>query len=276
VPSALWSVDARAHRAWRLKEAKADDADRRGQTFQYVHAVIGPFMYHPNDYLSRRIFLYDDFERAELQFAIEQARQGGTIVDVGANIGLYTAACGTAAGGRGHVLALEPGPSTFTKLAETCRMLGLRNVTMLQAAAGKTDGSGVLVTDPDAPDVHQHLADARAHTPANSIVVDTRRLDDLVDPSSVTLLKIDVEGHEVDVLEGAPRILANGKAHLIVEFFPDALAASGTSPEELWQSISRTHRCAGVTREDGTMLPPPGEGVSGIDGQIWNTMWQPR
>jgi hypothetical protein len=63
-----------------------------------MHPTVGRFVYHPSDYVSRRVFLHDNFEREELRFAIDRARAGGTILDVGANIGLYTVACAHAAG----------------------------------------------------------------------------------------------------------------------------------------------------------------------------------
>jgi FkbM family methyltransferase len=276
VPSALWSRDGRSHLRFVFRQTKADAADRRRRTFRYAHPLAGSFVYHPSDYLSRRVFLYDSFERVELQFAVDEARRGGTIVDVGANIGLYTAACAAAVGDRGRVLALEPGPATFFKLQETCRRLGLRNVTTLQVAASAENGSARLVTDSANNDVHQHLADARMNEGCRLVDVQTRRLDDVVEPSEVSLVKIDVEGHERDALQGAPRILANGRARLIVEFYPDGLRATGTSPEQLWDAIARTHRCTAIVRDDGSLVEAPADIGPLSDDFMWNTLWVPR
>ncbi len=275
VPSALWSSASRAHLRWNLRLSRADQADRKGRTFEYVHPLAGRFVYHPAGFLSRRIFLYDTFERAELEFAVEQARRGGTILDVGANIGLYTAACAHAAGEHGHVIALEPAPATFAKLTETCRRLHLDNVTVLPIAAARERGVAMLAIKP-ADDARQHLVDARGHESA--IEIPTERLDDLTDPDTVTLMKIDVEGHEVQVIEGAPRIMANGRARLIVEFFPAGQAAAGASVSQLWDLLSRTHRCVAIVRNDGSVMPDP-TGLDGLDAPddetIWNTLWLP-
>ena len=110
LPGSLWARNAGAHLRWRLRQSRADSADRSGRPFRYMHPTVGRFVYHPSDYLSRRVFLHDNFEREELRFAIDRARAGGTILDVGANIGLYTVACAHAAGERGRLIALEPGP----------------------------------------------------------------------------------------------------------------------------------------------------------------------
>jgi FkbM family methyltransferase len=275
LPSA-WSREGRAHVQWELKRSKADEADRQGHVFVYPHPHLGRFVYYPGDYLSRRIFLYDNFERAELQFAVDQARQGGTAIDAGANIGLYTVACATASEGRGRVVALEPGPATFAKLSETCRLLGLSNVTLLNVAAGGTNGPAFLVSAPGVDDVHQHLTDGRPHDASHLVEVQILRLDDAADPDTVTLVKVDVEGHEFEALSGAARILENGRAQLVVEFFPSALEAAGSSAAALHELLSRTHDCTAIVRSDGTVLPGIFPFDLGPKEETFNTFWTPR
>jgi FkbM family methyltransferase len=277
-PGAFWSRGARAHSRWLERKSRADEADRCGDMFEYLHPLIGPFIYHPSDYLSRRVFLYDDFELAELAFAIEHARAGGIILDVGANIGLYAAACARAAGTRGEVIAIEPGPRTFTKLTATCQRLGLSNVIALNVAAGSRPGTAVLVNDRKGDDVHQHLADARPDRGADRVTVETRRLDDVCgDAAAVTLIKLDVEGHEVDVLAGAERILSHRRARLIVECYPAGLLAAGTSAGELWTVLNRTHQCLAVIAGDGSTRPADRRSLD-ADGaeETFNTLWSPR
>lgn len=279
VPGALWARNAGDHLRWRLRQSRADSADRSGRVFRYVHPIVGRFVYHPSDYLSRRVFLYDNFEREELRFAINRAHAGGTILDVGANIGLYTVACAHAAGDRGRLIALEPGPRTFKKLTETCALLKLTNVSMLQVAAGRTSGAATFVSGQSGRDVHQHLADARPRGPGEDLQVQSRRLDDVCGPAvgAVTLMKIDVEGHEVAALEGAERILSNGVVQLIVEFNGSALMAAGTSSGQLWELLARTHECRTVIREDGATPPPLQTSVTSPGANdVFNTIWLPR
>jgi FkbM family methyltransferase len=278
VPGALWARNAGAHLRWVLRQSKADSADRSGRPFRYVHPLVGSFVYHPSDYLSRRVFLYDNFEREELRFAINRSRAGGTILDVGANIGLYTVACAHAAGDHGRLIALEPGPRTFQKLTQTCALLDLTNVTLLQVAAGRASGTALLVNDRSERDVHQHLADARPHDSEDDVEVESRRLDDVCGPDAdaVTLMKIDVEGHELEVLAGAERILTNGSVHVIVEFSAAALAAAGASSECLWEFLARTHQCIGTMSEDGAPLVPTlATLTSGRPDIVFNTLWVP-
>lgn len=278
VPGALWARNAVGHLRWVLRRSRADSADRSGRPFRYLHPTVGRFVYHPADYLSRRVFLHDSFEREELRFAIDRARAGGTILDIGANVGLYTAACAHAAGDRGRLIALEPGPMTFRKLTQTCALLELTNVTLLQVAAGRASGTALLVNGRSKRDVHQHLADARPHDAEDGLRVESRRLDDVCGPDAgaVTLMKIDVEGHELEVLEGAERILANGSVQVIVEFSDAALTAAGASSERLWEFMARTHQCIRTIGEDATSLVPTLAHVtSRRPDTVFNTLWVP-
>jgi FkbM family methyltransferase len=277
VPSALWSPEARAHVRWLAREARADAADRSGVPFVFRHPVLGAFVYHPGDYLTWRVFLHDDFERAELQAAAARAAAGGVIVDAGANVGVYTVACARAVGAKGRVIAIEPGPATFKKLSATCTRLRLSNVTLLPVAVGDAEGSARLVDLGRGLDVQQHLA--RAGDRRAGLPVRVQRLDDVcgAEAEAVTLLKIDVEGHETAALRGAPRILANGRAHLIVEFNPSALTAAASSPRELWELLSHTHACVAVYDGEGRALAPALATVAAAaEHDAFNAIWHPR
>lgn len=275
MPGASWARNAGIHLKWMMRQVRADAADRSGRHFRYVHPLVGPFVYHPSDYLSRRLFLHNDFEQAELQYAIDRARAGGTILDVGANVGLYTAACARAVGDRGRVIALEPSPVTFQRLTATCSALGLSNVTLVEAAAGQISGTADLVSGRGSREVHQHLADVREYAAADRFPIQVRRIDDLcgAEVDRVTLLKIDVEGHEVSALAGAEQILSCRRASLIVEFYAAGLAAAGESPAALWSLLSRTHACVGIVAPDGSRRPPT---QSGVTDDLLNTLWEPR
>jgi FkbM family methyltransferase len=264
-----------AHLGWTLRKRRAQFANAVGLPFTYEHPILGPFVYHPSDDLSRHLLLYD-FEPAELRFAIQQASAGGTIVDVGANIGAFTVACARAAGGRGRVVALEPAPATFAKLARTCRQLGIENVELLQRAAAAGTGRRQLVTG-GIHELRQHLRDGREASSDHLTDVEAVRLDDVCGPpEEVTLLKMDVEGHEVEALSGAARILHNGRACLIVEVYPRGLAAAGASPAALQQLLSATHTCTAVVRQDGEVLPGDSPLIVSPPAETLNTLWMPK
>lgn len=264
-----------SHWAWQRRRRRMLQANASGRPFTYRHALLGKFVYHPLDDLSRHVLLYD-FETPEIQWAIAQAAAGGILIDVGANIGVFTVACARAAGDRGRVIAVEPSPATYEKLRITCDRLQLANVRLLRAAAAEENGRRQFVAGVDV--LRQHLADARRTRGDRLIEVDALTLDTIcgADTGAVRLVKVDVEGHEVDVLRGAGRILHNGRAALVVEVFPDALRAAGSSPDALRELLSGTHVCVAVITQDGRTLPGAAPWI--LDGvhEKLDTCWVPR
>ncbi len=275
----LLSSDARSHLRWRMRRFRADLADRTGRAFCYAHPLLGRFVYHPRDVLSRRILLYGGFEEPELRFAMAHAAAGGVIVDVGANIGLYAAACARAASRRGRVIAFEPAPATFEKLELTLRRLHIDNVTAHRMAIGAEAGAARFLRSLNGRDAQQRMARSAVDEGFDLITVPVGRLDDLCgdEATAVRLLKLDIEGHEIGALRGARRILSNGRVHLIVEFYPEALIEAGTSIRELWDCLGETHRCTAVIRQDGSRRPPAlDELVPRHRQETFNTLWIPR
>jgi FkbM family methyltransferase len=252
-------------------------ADATRRPFTYRHQVLGRFIYHPADGLSRHVLLYD-FERPELEWAMARAAGGGVIVDVGANIGVFTVACARAVGSRGQVIAIEPSPTTFAKLQLTCRRLRIDNVELVSVAAADVNGTRGLVVGDHSDPLRQHLADARPATSRDIVRVEARRIDDVCGGrvADVSLVKIDVEGHELAVLAGARRILANRRAALLVEVFPAALAAAGARPEDLRALLSRTHQCVSVITQHGRVLPGTARWTIEPPAEKLDTCWLPR
>jgi hypothetical protein len=147
----------------------------------------------------------------------------------------------------------------------------------MSVAAGRDNGQRQFVVG-GIHEFRQHLSDARTSRPEEVVVVEGRRLDDLCGDAvnTVTLLKIDVEGHEFEALSGATRILENGRAQLVVEFFPSALEAAGSSPAALRELLSRTHDCTAIVRSDGAVLPGAFPFDLGPKEETFNTFWKPR
>lgn len=126
---------------------------------------------------------------------------GETVVDVGANAGMFSAWAGAHVGPGGTVLAMEPHPTTFQMTAKTVAALPSRGVA-IQCAAGARPGRMTL-TVPGTTTLEATLADTIGGT---KIAVDVSTIDiELARHgiSSFDLLKIDVEGWEIQALDGA-------------------------------------------------------------------------
>ena len=275
----FFTLEGRAHLRWVIKKLRADLADRTNSAFCYVHPFVGRFVYHPSDWLSRRLWLYGDFEAREVRYAIHAAKRGGLILDVGANIGLYAVVCARAVRGQGRVLAFEPGVRTFEKLETTLGRLKLGNVVPLRTAVGPENGVARFLDSHNGMDVHQRLGSAASREGFQPVNVPIQRLDDLCgdEVEDVTLMKLDIEGHEIGALMGAEKILANGHVKLIVEFNPERLAEAGATVKELWDYLERTHLCTMVVGQDGAEKVPAAEALTAMDRQeMVNTFWAPR
>ena len=171
----------------------------------------------------------------------KRLRPGMTFVDVGAHIGLLTLAGARAVGAKGKVVAVEPVPLCFDALRRALAINGLtdRVVPVCQAVGARRERCRLLVGSVLG---HSSLirSDALSKELTAEIEVEVSPLDDLIEPNArVDLVKIDVEGAELAVLEGMTRIIAdNPDLAIIAEFGPSHLRASNTSPEK-WFSAFR-------------------------------------
>lgn len=160
-------------------------------------------------------------------------KPGMQILDVGANIGLYTLLLSRLAGGLGRVFAFEPEPNLFSTLCENCATNGAHNVTPFQCAAGETNGRATFQRATfNSGD--NRLGGNKAG--AGSIEVEVARLDEIVPVQTVAFIKLDVQGHEVAALTGMEQLLASSPdVRVLFEFWPAGLRAANASPESLFQ-----------------------------------------
>lgn len=169
----------------------------------------------------------------------EWIRPGDWVLDIGANIGHYTCRFSALAGPAGRVIAFEPVPATFSILAANARHFPHDNVTLVNAAAS----SAVTVQGMSIPDFstglrnyyEAQLTDS-PQAPAATAVL-TLPVDALALPGPVSLVKIDAEGHEAQVLDGMRALLRTRHPVLVVETGDEAvvqsLRALGYTPDRL-------------------------------------------
>jgi FkbM family methyltransferase len=130
-------------------------------------------------------------------------RPGDHFIDIGANIGQLTCAAAGICGSSGRVTAFEAHPTVAGWLRENVALNKFGNVRVAQAACGSQNG-WVSFTNRRLDDLN-----SVAHGESDVTEVPMVRLDDFAEEQEVTLVKIDVEGYELHVLEGARRTLQN-------------------------------------------------------------------
>jgi FkbM family methyltransferase len=159
-------------------------------------------------------------------------RSGDTLVDVGAHIGYNTVYAARTVGPGGAVYALEPAPDNRATLEENVAANRLANVTVLPFAAGAEPADREFFLRGSVSAVNSFAPTSFYAPVTSSIRVRVAPLDDLI-PVMPDVVKIDVEGAELDVLAGMERILTSRGIRLIVEWHPVLQRAAGHPPDAL-------------------------------------------
>jgi FkbM family methyltransferase len=153
-----------------------------------------------------------EWNAPKLQVIRAVLRRGDVFADVGANAGYYTVIGARSVAPIGHVYAVEPAPSAFRELERNVALNDLgETVTTLLAAAGAAEGYATLYGPPWGHDLTSSLRprggdglETRVPVlPLHAVVADEHR-------DRLKLVKIDVEGHEDDVLRGLEPLLEHG------------------------------------------------------------------
>lgn len=151
------------------------------------------------------------YEKTELLFISNFVKPGMTVLDIGAHRGLHSIVLSKRVGRRGRVVAFEPSARNVKRLKLHLRMNLCRNVEVRECALGDRDRRETLYEVP-ANSVLNSLRPPDTGLTANPTTVQSKRLDDMLHGSRirhVDFLKLDVEGGELAVFEGAPQLLAN-------------------------------------------------------------------
>jgi len=160
-------------------------------------------------------------------------------IDVGANIGYFTCLMSKLAGPAGKVLAIEPEPQNLTLLQQNIAINRLTNVEVHPCALGASGGIAMLGLYKSSNRGRHSIVDEAAKS---RIKVPVRTLDDLARNSgtegkSWSLVKIDVEGYEAFVLDGAKETLPRIET-LVMEFSPVLLKLAGRDPASTLHTLS--------------------------------------
>jgi FkbM family methyltransferase len=162
---------------------------------------------------------------------LERCVTGGQrVVDVGANQGVFTLLLSQLVGPAGHVWALEPEPGLFSALDDNCRRNAAANVTTLQVAAGAVRSRGHLTLS------RLNRGDNRltAATGSRTVPVDIAPIDELLPSEVIDFVKIDVQGHELNVMTGMQALVDRNPAiKILFEYWPTGLLAAECEPGEL-------------------------------------------
>lgn len=178
------------------------------------------------------------YERKETRFVDDHLKPGSLFIDIGANVGYYTALAMHRVGREGRIIAFEPDPVSFACLERTIAAnMSTTDVVPVNMAATDKDGERELYVS------SENRGDNRFHPFAASsgtVKIRTITVDGLLNkfyplglPDDL-FIKIDVQGSEALVVRGMQETLAHAhRLTLLMEFWPQGLENMGANPLQL-------------------------------------------
>jgi FkbM family methyltransferase len=232
-----------------------------------MHVQDGAFVLADwRDYMVQWAFYGDHLSDEAFQASLGLVHEGATVVDVGANIGLWALPASRRAGPSGHVWALEPAPETMQRLEAAVELSRAANVTCVQVALAERAERRVMFAGAESNSggsgfIRRPEADVPLEVATNTLdeFCAARGIVDGVD-----MLKVDVEGAERLVFQGAERVLSSPAGPTVFFEVDETLTgALGWTPEDACATLRgfgySIHRC-----RDARFVPvEPGEDLSG-------------
>lgn len=181
---------------------------------------------------SSRLSIMGTYEPFETELVKKEIKKGDIVLDIGANIGYYTLIFAELVGEEGKVFAFEPEPTNFALLKKNVEISGYQNVMLVQKAVSNKTGKFKLYLCEDNNGGHSIY---KQHNSKRSVEVETTRLDDYFknDGGKINFIKMDIEGAEMEAIQGMPSLLKKNKnVKIISEFNPPLLKQGGIEPAE--------------------------------------------
>lgn len=233
---------------------------RREPTRSHYGVTLGNFVDFSEYHTFKGTLTQEEFD-----FLKSHPMGSGTIIDVGANLGMFSNLVARLQPGR-RVVAFEPGPSTFPALeANVARNGGL--VECHRLALSDRDGEITFAMRENA------RANSSISTDGNGVTVPTRTLDSVMEELGVTeigLLKIDTEGFEAQVLRGAKRVLSEIRPSVIYfEVCPELTRRAGFDPAEPARILADAGYALRELGKGGSLQPVTPEMAAGESLANW-------
>jgi FkbM family methyltransferase len=211
-----------------------------------------------NEEVGRRIWLFKTFEVEETKLFSNIVKPDDVCLDIGGNIGYFSMLLAARAK-LGHVHVFEPIPINAALINASKELNGFNNITINNLAVGDENGTVSFSVSNDSA-YSSLMATGRA-AEARNITVPILRIDDYLAEkkiSHVDIIKVDVEGAENMVIDGAKGLLASKtkKPRLVLlELFDENLKPFGSSVAAIVEKMRGWGYAPHVTNPDGTLRP---------------------
>lgn len=181
------------------------------------------------DLATHRAYIVGTYEPENLAAIKQVCRSGMTAVDIGAHEGYLTLVMATLVGNTGRVIAFEPLPQNFERLSQTIALNDLHHIALYQMALSDgTNARAWFHANAQSSSMGKLIENGQIADTALEINVSS--LDQVAGTSKITsidFVKIDVEGHDLEVLNGMREVIDRFAPSILIEFHSEELFESG-------------------------------------------------
>jgi FkbM family methyltransferase len=185
-------------------------------------------------------YVYWDFSAKDREELYALIKEGDVVMDIGTNIGETLLNFARLTGPKGYVYGFEPDEENYKNAIKNISLNNFENIYVFKnALSDKKETVKLYVVDPNNRGMNRILQQANDETEPYT-VLETITLDELVKENKIeriNVMKLDIEGYEMNALRGATEILRKMKPLLFVEVGYTRLLKNNTSPNELMKFL---------------------------------------
>lgn len=175
----------------------------------------GSFLVLPNDSLGNCLLKKEDFEPHFYSIVKNIVKENDICIDCGANLGYHTVTLGKLVGPGGRVIAFEPQKFIYQQLNGNIFLNNLKNVTCVQAALGEIKGK-TFIEYVNYEEENVNIGGTKLGRSGEQ--VDLISLDEKINSDiPISFIKFDIQGSEVNALNGAAKLIARCRPVMFVE-----------------------------------------------------------
>jgi FkbM family methyltransferase len=199
----------------------------------------GLLMYvNPSEHIQQQLFWYGYYEKEVIQTWESLLHTGFVVLDIGANAGYYSL---IAAIRTKQVYAFEPSLAMRQQLESNIKLNAIRNISVEPCAVSDRNGTATLYLSSSDNSGMTGMQPAENFSGVTQ-TINTVSIDEWIvtkDSLRIDMIKIDVEGAEMKVLEGMKNVLEKDHPGIFIEIIPSLLEKYGSKAEDVFQFLDK-------------------------------------
>lgn len=218
------------------------------------------FNLHKNNTLENEIIQTGEFEKSIRMLFSNMIKEGNTVLDIGANIGVHSVFFSKLVGATGKVYSFEPVEYNLKRLNMNIRLNGVNNVTIVNKGVGDTNTIKTMnVYKESSPNlavnsfldydyIQESIQDGLVEKKEFEIIT----IDSFIEEhgiESVDFVKMDIEGFEYYALLGAKKLIREKTPPIILEYYSERIRQNGLSDNDFKEILFDYYDCYEIVRD---------------------------